>query len=510
MSPASTPAHSGLDIHARLAPAPSSADRAKLRAEGVNPVLRVLVENVWDRRPVVLFGEEPEEGAGLWKLLAGVRTRADWEDWLAFARQSAWGKPLPWSMQVEDYGLEEKHQAWRRARQLLGAPLAEWLQEEQGWLSWWAAAKARLDGDEDRLEKRTRDLDSKRRKARPEPASPLPSEQACQRDAIRGKAHAIASRFGLRRIEAAAGMPLWCVAEHLDYAEKGLEDFARAIGWPEERIGAHHLGLGWELGPKDVAAAYDPLQHMIYLGREDWHGSFAHEFGHAVDRVAANPSSYARRNGVYLSSQVEADVLQDDLPFEQSDMVRSRQEIIRGFGALYAQWRQEGPASHPQLDPLDAALDDWMQSVLDPVQWQPNQRQSWDRWRSRMTLVLTNAPTGWASRFAQLCEMAEKLWDDPPLMEGWRAWAAMRDATEGKRYWAEPHELWARAYHALAYAHMEGPGWAACAADEAHTYPCRGELHRWQQRLDDRREVIEQAWISKAPGYAQKSAPAVS
>lgn len=501
-----SPPAAGFDIHARLAPAPGSADRHKLRAEGVSPVLRVLVENVWDRRPVVLWGEEPEEAPALWKLLAGVRVRQDWEDWLAFARQCAWGKPVAWSKQVEDYGLEEKHQAWRRARQLLGAPLADWLQEDQGWLSWWSAAKARLDGDDDRLEKRTRDLDSKRIKSRPDPSGPWPAAEACTREAIREKAQSLAHRFGLRRIEAAAGMPLWCVAEHLAQAEAGLGDFAQAIGWPEERLGAQHLGLGWELGPKDVAAAYDPLQHMIYLGREDWHGSFAHEFGHAIDRVAADSSRHGRKLGMYLSTQLESDLLHEDIAFTQADLVHARQEIIRGFGAMYSQWREEGPASHSQLDPLDEAINDWMESVLDPSRWNPQQRHIWDRWRSRMTLVLTNAPKNWSARFSHLCDMAEKLWNDPPMGEGWRAWAQVRDEVRGQRYWSEPHELWARAYHALVHDALGQPGWAASDASASHTYPCRNELGRWRLRMEQRRARIENAWIEKSPALAQKTA----
>lgn len=500
-----SPPVAGFDIHARLAPAPGSADRSKLRAEGVPPVLRVLVENIWDRRPVVLFGDEPEDGPALWKLLAGVRTRQDWEDWLAFARQCAWGKPVPWSQQVEDYGLDEKHQAWRRARQILGAPLADWLQEDQGWLSWWSAAKSRLDGDDDRLEKRTRDLDNKRVKSRPEPSAAMPPEDACTPQSVRTMAAALAGRFGLRRIEAAAGMPLWCVAEHLQQAEVGLGDFARAIGWSDEKVGAHHLGLGWELGPKDVAAAYDPLQHMIYMGREEWHGSFAHEFGHALDRVAADHTPHGRKMGLYLSTQHENDPLREDLPFSQADLVHARQEIIRGFGAMYAQWREEGPTSHPQLDPLDEALDDWMQSVLDPARWNPQQRYAWDRWRSRMTLVLTNAPKNWSLRFSQLCDMAEKLWDNPPVCEGWRAWAQVRDEVRGHRYWSEPHEAWARAYHAIVHDALGGAGWAASDASASHTYPCRTELERWRARMEDRRARLESAWIEKSPVLAQRS-----
>lgn len=488
-----------IDIHNRLAPAPGSADRQKLRDEGVPAALRVMIEGVWDRRPVVLFGQEPAAASAVWKLLAGVRTKQDWVDWLAFTRKSAWGKPVAWSQQVESWSLSEQRLAWKNARDLLGAPLADWLQEDPGWSAWHSAAHSRLGEGEDRLERRTRDLDQKRRNARPDTKAPLPEPHECTVSAIREKSEALARRFGLVRLEAAAGMPLWCVAEHLNLAQAGLEDLAKALSWPEEQIGSSHLGLGWELGPKDMSGGYDPLRHMIYLGREDWHGSFAHEFGHALDRVAADPAS----PGIFWSLQMSNDVLQDAPAMTQAQIVYSRQEMIRGFHSIYKEWRKEYARSHDQLDALDSTLDQWVEEVLDPSQWKPNLRQQWDRWRARMTLVLTNANKPWVERFDRLCSLAETLWDNPPQTEGWQAWAQARDDADGRRYWAQPHEVWARAFHAVIADNVGRAGWAASDAARADLFPCRQELDQWRHRWEDRRPRIEAQWVAHGKNAMQ-------
>lgn len=501
-----SPASRDIDIHSRLAPAPASADRQRLRDDGVPAALRVLIEGVWDRRPVVLFGDELTAAPALWKLLSGVRSKQDWMDWLAFARKSAWGKPDPWSRQVESWSLSEQRQAWKSARNLLGAPLAEWLQEDEGWSSWYSAAQSRLGEGEDRLERRTRDLDQKRRNARPNPKAPFPDPDECSLPAIKEKAEAIANRFGLVRLEAAAGMPLWCVAEHLALAQDGLAELASALAWPEARVGSSHLGLGWELGPKDMSGGYDPLRHMIYLGREDWHGSFAHEFGHALDRVGAD----AKTPGIFLSTQIANDVLQDSPALTNTQIVYARQEMIRGFHSIYKEWRKEYPRSHDQLDALDNSLDQWVGEVLDPARWQPNLRKQWDRWRARMTLVLTNANKPWVERFERLCSLAETLWDDPPATEGWQAWAQARDNADARRYWAQPHEMWARAFHAIVAKKMSAPNWAACDAGRADLYPCRQELERWVLKWEGLRPHLEARWIEHGANALQPQAPRAS
>lgn len=481
----------------RVGAVPLTGQRQHLRDEAVAPALRVLLEGVWDRRPVAIFGE-PEGNEQLWEALAKVRTLEDWTGWLAQARQETWGKPVAWSKQVEDWSREQQRAGWRKARAVLGAPLAMWLQEDEGWSKWHASAQSRIDGDDDKLERRTRLIDTERKKARPDPKAPLPREGDCSLQAVQGRARELAKRFGFRRLEAAAGMPLWCVWEQLEQAEVGLAQLAKTLEWPEERIGAGHLGLGWELGPQDVSTGYDPLQHMIYLGRKDGFGSFVHEWSHAIDRVSADPS----KSGGYRSTQKSEDPFTAEEPFNHVDRVQASREMLHGFIDLYREWRQEYSEDHVSLSKLDQEIEDWVSHAMAPGRWSPNQRQQFSRWRSRMTLVLTNAPESWSQRFESICDKAEILWDHPPDTEGWLAWAQIRDQADRKQYWSQPHEVFARAFHAVVRAAMPEDNWAAGSTSRSDIFPHRHELSRWKRKIADDFHEMTHAWVQKGPRYA--------
>lgn len=490
VSPSSSPQRE------RVGQVPPDGQRQRLREDGVSPALRVLLEGVWDRRPITIFGD-PEDSDLLWGELAKVRTLEDWVSWLAQARQETWGKPVAWSKQVEDWSRAEQRNGWRRARAILGAPLAGWLQEDESWSKWHASAQSRIEGDDDKLERRARLIDTERKKARLDPKAALPEENICSLKSVQEKACDLAQRFGFRRLEVAAGIPLWCVWEHLNQAEKGLAELAKMLEWPEDRIGAGHLGLGWELGPQDVSTGYDPLQHMIYLGRKDGLGSFVHEWSHALDRVSADPA----KSGSYRSTQKSEDPFAPDEPWSHVDRVQASREIIHGFLDLYSEWRREYSENHASLAVLDREIENWTTRALSPSMWSPNQRQQFSRWRSRMTLVLANAPENWAQRFERICDKAEILWDSPPDTEGWLAWAKIRDQTEKKEYWAQPHEVFARAFHAVVRASMPEDSWAAGSTARADIFPHRYELSRWTRRIAVDFQEMTHAWIQKGPHY---------
>lgn len=486
-----------IDAPVRLGYIPPAGRRDRLKQENVSPALRVLLEGVWDRRPIVLFGD-PAQSDSLWNALSNVRTLEDWCGWLAMARQETWGKPVPWSKQVEDWSRNEQRDSWRRARQVLGAPLANWLQEDEGWSRWYASAQSRLEGNDDKLDRRAKLIDSERKKARPDPKMPIVDDETCALDLVLEKARDLATRFGFRRIEAAGGVPLWCIMEHLMHAEDGLAELAKTLEWPEAQIGGGHLGLGWELGPQDVSTGYDPLQHMIYLGRKDGFGSFVHEFAHALDRVSADP----QKSGTYRSIQKAQDVFAEPEPWTHVDRVHAAQETIYGFYDLYQEWRSEYSGDHAPLNALDGEIKVWVDNALSPSLWSSDQKQKWTRWRSRMTLLLTNAPENWSQRFESICQKAEAIWSRPAEVEGWVAWAKMRDAANKMQYWSEPHELFARAFHAVVRSSMPSDNWSAGAASSADLFPHRHELSKWKGRIAEDFQEMTFAWVKKGMRYA--------
>ena len=478
----------------RLGVIPRGGSIEDLRKNNVMPVLRVILAGIWDRRPIVLRGESQKQESSLWKALAQVQDRQGFEDWLLLARKAAWGSHLPWSQQVEGLDLQQQREAKRKASKILGAPLAKWLSEDEGWKSWWIAADAQLQ-DDDRLDRRSMALDQQRQNARIAPRSPYPPIEQYQREALYEKAERIGERFGLRKIEAAAGMPLWCIAEQLNQAEVGLAQLAKALGWEESQIGNNHLGLGWELAPEDQAACYDPLQHMIYLGREEGAGSFAHEFAHALDRVAAKPSS----RDPYLSIQQANDPYKDDIVLTPLENVRARMSVVLGFQDAYHTLRKSTPATDAALNALDNDIERWIQNTLTPSKFNPRQKQMWNHWRSRVTIALTGPFKSYAARYDRLLDMAEEMWSQPIQDEGWLSWAKARDKMDKRNYWAEPHEVFARAFHAVVRERIGRDGWAAGPATQNDLFPCGVDLQNWDLKIQQQWHPIEQAWNEKKP-----------
>lgn len=455
------------------------------------PALGVMIEGVWDRRPVVLHGASlvPDD---IWHALGKVCTIDQWSDWLAAAREAAWGKPVPWSRQVEDWSFAEQRHAWWRARTLLGAPLASWLREDDGWSRWHNSMQSRIKDRDSSLEQRARALDAERRKARVPKDDPLPEDSLCTAEALREKARTIALRFGFSRIEGAAGIPLWCMREHLEQAEDGLARLAKSLGWEESAIGGGHLALGWELAPRDTETGYDPVRHMICIGRNGGFGSFVHEWAHAMDHAAA----HKKGPGNYRTVEQARDPLADPEPFTHVDHVHASRSVLLGFVGLYRSWRQEFTGEHEGLRRLDDDLNQWIERALDPSRWSSVQKSEWSRWRSRMTLLLTNAPEAWARRFDSICDKAEYLWDKPLSGPGWVEWAKVRDKFEGRTYWAQPHELFARAVHAVVYRKIGAPSWVADEAFDGDLFPLGHELSKWEQRLDAMLPELKSCWQS--------------
>lgn len=486
----------------RLGLIPPGGSIEDLRQKNVLPVLRVILAGIWDRRPIVLSGESQKSEIPLWKALAQVENRQDFEQWLDVARKIAWGKALPWSKQVEELSLDEQREAWKKARRVLGAPLAKWLSEDQDWKNWWNAAHAQLQQqDDDRLDRRQASLDQQRQNARISRHAPFLAQEMCQHDAVFAKAQQLAERFGLRKIEAAGGMPLWCIAEQLQQAEVGLSQLAKVLGWDEKRIGNGHLGLGWELAPEDQAAGYDPLQHMIYLGREEGAGSFAHEFAHALDHAAANP----RQRGSFFSIQQANDPTKENQYLTPMENVRARMSVVLGFQDAYSALRKSTPATDNALGALDQEMDRWVQNTLNPSKYSPRQKQLWTHWRSRVTLALTGPYKNYADRYDRLLDIAEQLWSSPIKDEGWIAWAKARDEADGKKYWAEPHEIFARAFHAVIRDRIGQNGWITSPATQKDLFPAGLDLQKWDLKIQQQWNYLEQAWdVKRKPELNQK------
>lgn len=485
---------------------PQGAHWAAWQQADMPPAFAFVLDHFWHHRVVGWVGY-PEETLlvldRLWDDLASVTDPDGLVNWTALVREALWGTLRFWSEEVELTGSEQelslRNMQKARARFLLGEALFEWVAEDA-----WQLHIEKLNARNPSYDDLQRLHASRfRERLAAHPVHPEPEGGYSLRQ-IRRLARHLVERFGFRSLATAGGMPLSDVWSALREAEVGLGAMAQALRWEEGSIGGQRVGLAFELdrerplGKQNPSGHYDPELSLIHIGRRGGWGSFAHEWGHALDEAvglgwypkatglqkfasvrAEDPHTVLRRSGAELAAFRTRDV--PVLSHAQS--FQALRQSIEAFPQQLRAFRDRLPHAEwdERLSRRLASLEPWRQAVLQgrgtPRQWQ----EQWRRWKRDNDVAFSipdsSHAQAWKLHWDRTIEVAETIFFGPwPGRPSWRAWSAARDRIEAMSYWDTPHEAFARMIHALVRQGVGSDTWVAEAPLQADVFPQGADL----------------------------------
>ena len=505
---------------------PASAHLQAWEEAEVPVALAFVLDHLWFHRVVGWVGY-PDESVvtldQLWSDLAEVHTADELLVWTARFRTLLWGSDRHWSQEIErSRDLQEinlREMQWARAHFLVGPALLDWIAEDR-----WQVYAQRCEernwdyGDLRHLQNRRFQDRLTSHPVHPEPEGGYSLRQ------IRRLAQHLADRFGLRSIATAGGMPLSDVWSAFREAEVGLGAMAQALRWAEHDLGAQRLGLAFELSPPrgrsgwSVGGGYESRLGVVHVGRQGGWGSFAHEWGHALDE-AVGLGWYPKAEGLKRFASVRAEDPHTVLMRANDELIAFRTRDVpilshvQSFHALrsaiekfpdqlnafrdrlpYAEWDE-------RLNRRLAALAPWTQAVLQgrgsPRQW----RAQWKRWRRDNDMAFSEPESAhaqaWKAHWDRTVEVAEQVFFGPwPGRPSWRVWAAARDRIEALDYWDTPHEAFARMIHALVRQGVGSDTWVAETPLQGDSFPQGADLAAARAWWLAQHDLLHRHWLT--------------
>jgi len=479
-------------------PRPETAHLTVWQQAGVNPAFAFILDELWQHRVVAWVGVDDPTIArldALWSELADISTPDGLLEWTASVRQLMWNHARGWIEHVECEDPLIYQAQYARAVFLLGRTVLDWVADDD----WRERYERLLDAEVSYEDLRRLAVKRTRERVASHPLHPEP-EGGYSLRRIRAQAQALAGRFGLRHIRTAGGMPLGDVWSALREAEVGLGAMAHELRWVEADLGANRLGLSFELEAEGkTAGSYDGFIASINIGRRSGWGSFAHEWGHAIDEaVGLGWSPKVTDHRRYASVRAEDPSAVVPTPYrEELAAWRSREVPVlthgQSFLALHASLDrfpgqlQAFAARVPHKDWEDRlarrldALAPWLHAVRTGVGMPRQWAKQWQRWKqdNHVAFAPSDSKPGlaWKAQWDRTVEVAERVFFTPwPGQPAWRVWSAARDAAEPQPYWNLPHEAFARLIHALVRQSVGTDTWAAETPLLTEIYPQGADL----------------------------------
>jgi hypothetical protein len=339
---------------------------------------------------------------------------------------------------VEHASGETKSMSKRELRSMLAEHHAEALAEHQ------ERAKAAL---ADAKANKASEKQFARIEARIKASAPDVVERAQKRDADQAKAD-----FGLRGFEYGAIQGPSDREYHAEKFHAAASDLARVTGLTPKQIGLNgklRVVMGMK-GPRNAKAFYAPETHDLVFTEKQSEGTFAHEWAHAFDNIIAKTALEAAgkktlgkppwlsQSGMYSSGQADHfpkevnDAIKGVMgailkrPGDPVELVRKHKQEREELKAAYAQAREDNiKFSAQSKEATDhASATDLRWKAFDAKRRADEIGNAYD--------ALGTDPL--ASSFANLSTKAGKYWADPVEMfaRAFEAHVASKLASEGK------------------------------------------------------------------------------
>lgn len=479
-----------------------------MRRRGVPSAVAFMMEHLLNHRavswPVETSTIEQQRLNDLWDNLQYVRSGEDLVAWGGGLREFLWGSTQTWETFAQQHGPDEQQKVWARAKRLIGQPVLTAIKDHDHWRSTWSQAAA---ADYPSMERAQQDRLLRRRAEYPESAIPPETLSVAMVNTL---AENLQDRFGLTHLVAAGSLSLEDTWHHLHLAEEGLTTLAQCLDWPEEAIGAHRLGLSFELAQGNMAAHYDSFSRSINVALAGW-GCFAHEWGHALDHAlgetwlprAAGPNRYGSLQAVGDYAHYPDEFREDRaamrsrsaFPKGAAHPVTVARRAVEQLPLTLAALLDDAPSplwkslAHDQVQALNA----WLGKAFDPLAVPTTVHAQWRRWKAateawQARTVDDPAGRDWLDDWNEATQTVEMVaFDTLPTTWSWQALARARDQLNKTRYWSAPHEEWARSFHAYVRHRVGRDSWLADRTDRPDQFPQGVELAReaawWQEHL---------------------------
>lgn len=425
-----------------------------------------------------LYGIKDEDQAWIrkvWSTLSQIETIEDLPRWSASIRLSLFGNAKKWPQSSYEIDPTLALEGHRRGRLLLGPAVMKWILNDE-----WVDNAEELMKFSLTATKNT-----------------WTSEDLIL---VNQKSQQLAEKFGFLHLRVNAGESVQATLELLSKADKGLSEFANVIDFSEKELGSNRIGLSWGLTHDfNAGAHFDPLTSSVNLQEE---GSFAHEWSHALDLTlgalwdnrSTGKQKYASHQAhEYQNTRCRWDNEPESGSLEEMQLSIARRDELSQSSLLAIQVTQDALEQLSQVLSIvseDIPYPQWQERATQRInayrKWlsfatspEPNLeivQSQWERWKRSCEVAWSDPdePLGnqFRHRWFRMIRVAERIsFGSWPKHKTWVSWAIAKDEEDDNAYWAEPHELWARSFHAMVYATLGRSSWAASMASDPDQFP---------------------------------------